>query len=102
MTADDIGDYVAGTLKPELLESLTKLIEDHNKDEKAHPGFSEKIQAAADQAAAADRKADSALTAGQRRGLQRGHRSGRRPARHSKPPERRRKARKRPWRRSPS
>ena len=63
MTADDIGDYVDGTLKPELLKSLTELIQQHNADESAHPGFSEKIQAAADKAAAADRKADSALTA---------------------------------------
>ena len=63
MTADDIGDYVDGTLKPELLKSLTELIQQHNTDESAHPGFSEKIQAAADKADAAERKADSALTA---------------------------------------
>ena len=38
MTAEDVAAYFNGTLKPDLEESLTTLIEDHNEDPNAHNG----------------------------------------------------------------
>lgn len=62
MTADDVAQYVAGTLAPELRASLTVLIEAHDQNEQAHAGMQQLAEQAKEESAQALQVANNAFT----------------------------------------
>ena len=65
MTAEDVKNYVMGTLNPELRAALTVLIEAHDQNEQAHEGMRELAEQAKEESAEALQVANAAsATAG--------------------------------------